>query len=628
MSNIDTQILNTHYGVVRYLYYEILLKRDNKINDLQSQMIFLSSINKYLLCRTGQYSHLYQLYSKLTSDQIHDYYKLQQIIMNRNRDTWLDYSRILSAPEIIPANVNGPYACHNINLKTYSYFWSQSRYNIRSDILATPFFCLYGIDHLYYEMITWRTQCENFDKLININISAKHVFHDIFYIVDITSTSQNTQAIDIRFLIWLDDASMESELSLNNNENHNSNTCLLKRLYIACDKPSFIYELSSVDAKSQRLIILNMLMNNLSQNFISTFDGCVPTITNFTSLDITNSDGNLSSSSSLDFSRISRNGFNININDQIYTIENLSQLRTAHISTPNFLLLQETIYISSAPTLTTMNNRLQILLNFLSRGIIDNKIYIRMYMLPRVFNSVPKSMYKQLNIIYTQKYIRFDINRSQSPNFDTTFFDKIYVFSARNLTCTIKSNKYLIRDVIKSTPLLPPCVVVVEKINNSNPRWFRVTQNIIYLQQLKTLCFLKNFTLQIIDSNIDDDDDSFIKDFNNDNEYDIKECTIVNDKFIRDEIYEIFSHIDLHSFEITTIFTFQDIDFKRITINANLNLELYYFAKDINNFDFDRPMKQYIYQLLRNVDIQQKLNDKIYTILLHLHNLYKNDFLL
>lgn len=99
-----------------------------------------------------------------------------------------------------------------------------------------------------------------------------------------------------------------------------------------------------------------------------------------------------------------------------------------------------------------MNSRLRDFLDLLAIGVLDKEIYLRVYMLPPdVTNTMPHSMRKQLNVIYMQRYKRFCINR-QMVDFNPTFFDKTYVFSAANLVCTVKSLKYILRDVTTSPP--------------------------------------------------------------------------------------------------------------------------------------------------------------------------------
>lgn len=621
----DLSILDTHYGVVRYLYYEVLLKRKRQINDLQNQILFLKNINKYLLCRTGQFAHLYNLYSDIPRDKIIEYFELNKIKMNQSRYTWIDYTRLILAPEIVPVSIDGPYSMDNISLRTYTYFWSREIYDIRSNILATPFFCLDGIDHLHNEMIKWKSTCEVFDN-ITMNISVKHIFHDIFYIVDIhNKLLSDIQNVNIRFMVWLDDATLESELYATKC-NDNSESCLLKRLYISCDSPSFIYNLSTMNDNHPQLIILNCLVNNLSRNFVSTFDGRCPKIFSSAILDVTNNNSSSSMDSSLDFTNISSTGFNNDVTDQVYTIEKLSELQTAHVTTPNFLLFQETTYSTTAPSIIDMNSKLQLMLNYLSIGVIDNGIFIRMFMMTDKLNT-PEALKKQFNIIYTQKYIRFDISRNREPDLNPTFFDKIYVFSAKHLACTVKSPKYLVRDVIKSTPLIPPCAMMMFTIDQNDLKWLRVTQNIFYLKNLRTLFFTKNFTLQLLNGNVNNI--SMSSEHTNIEDVDMKMFIITNDKLIRDELVSIFTYNDLNKLEIATVVTYRNVDLKKIVFVKDFNMELFYFAKNsLQEHNTIETLQTFIYEFMQSIESRQKIDEKLYTIFLHLHNLFRNNMLL
>ena len=198
-------ILDTHYGVVRYLYNEIFKKKKNQINDLQNQIMFLSCLNKYMLCRTGKFAQLYGMYSSLDRTEIVNFYEDRHSKINIHPNEWLNFSKIVPSPRILPKSIDGPYIIDNMSLRRYTHFWI-NEHKINSNILATPFFCLDGLDHLYYEMINWKGLCE--EKNIEMRVNAKHIFHETFYMVELFGENKP----EIRFLIWLDDVDIQSEL--------------------------------------------------------------------------------------------------------------------------------------------------------------------------------------------------------------------------------------------------------------------------------------------------------------------------------------------------------------------------------------------------------------------------------
>lgn len=344
-----TLVLQTHYGVVRYLYLEIFKQHKNETNDLQSQTLFLKCLNKYMLCNSGQYAHLYSLYANISREAIHDYYQKNRMRMNLTAYEWLNYSTLVNAPRILPNIIDGPYIVDSLSLRTYTQFWTP-KYLIKSNIIATPFYCLDGIDHLYYEMVKWRSACESFK--ITLNVSEKHVYHDTFYMVEMSTATIEP----MHFLLWLDDVQIQTELYVINDGDATANQvvdgttgghelCLLKRLYLACDNNLFIQQLSAANTSIEStephpfVRVLNLLMNNLSEDFVVTFTGKPPKMTKTAILNLTNdspcTDGQLN------FTAISQFGFNPNITDQIYEIENMSELNISAIHTPNVLIFQE-----------------------------------------------------------------------------------------------------------------------------------------------------------------------------------------------------------------------------------------------------------------------------------------------
>lgn len=605
-----TFILDTHYSVVRYLYDNIFKKRKNQINDLQNQELYLKCINKYLLCRSGQYAHLYNLYTSFTRKEILDYYETNRLKMNSSTNEWLNFTITIKSPGIIPQTVDGPYTIDNMALRRYAYFWGE-RYNLTSNILATPFYCLDGIEHLYYEFIKWKTMLENY-KSIQMRIDSKHIFHENFYIIHFMEIKKQQPGINIRFLIWLDDIDVQTELYVRNDDDDIS---LLKRLYIACDDRAFMEDLSNVNKTRSELIFLNMFINNLSSNFVVTFNGKPPRRNNTIVLDVTNNISDAGQSKTLNFMEINRNGFHADRVDQIYTIERMSELHTMSIQTPNFIVFQEQITVSTRPTINEMNTKFQEFLFFLSLGMLDRNIFVRMFMFPETtINTYPNSMKKQLTVIYMQKYRKFSISR-ETVDYDTTFYDKTYVFSARNLVCTVKSIKYLIRDVIQSSPLLPACAMIVHSMDNEILTWQRITQNIVYFKRTHTICFLNNFTLQKMNNSRSDEDFA-----------EFKTIEIVTDNLIFDELNHLFN---INNYEIKTIATFIDIDLKCVTINNSLNFEIFYFSKNLNNNSYENEnFKNFFNRFMYTNEFKQSLNDKILTIFIHLYNLFNNNILL
>lgn len=605
-------ILDTHYGVVRYLYYEVFLKKHNQINDLQKQILYLSCINKYLLCRTDQYSQLYDMYTNLSDTEIKDYYEHNRITIFSSPNEWINFTSLINAPRVLPHNIDGPYKLDNLTLRRYTYFWMEN-YAIQSNILATPFYCLYGIDHLHYEMIKWKSQCENLG--IDIRVRSKHIFHDIFYLVDFKGITEQTQNVRIRFLIWLDDPDIGTELYVADN---GVPINLLQRLYIACDNRMFIIQMSDPNINDIHTRILNRFMNSLSENFVVTFDGQPPIVTRRAVLNVTNGSSLCTQqhSNMLKFGVISRFGFNPDQTDQIYEIQDLSELNVSQIKTPNFLIFQEEILVSRQPTIAEMNTRLQDLLYLLSLGILNTRTLVRMYMLKR--DTAPNSAKKQLTIIYMQKYRKFGMTRERI-NYDPLFYDKTYVFSAKNLICTVKSQQHLIRDIIKSPPLLPACVMLLNINANENVSWTRITQNIVYLRNIQTLFFLSNLTLQSLN------DSPNITTVTAQPATDIKAATIQADNRIRDELHTIFNdRININRLETKTTIVFMDIELKCIVLDPNLKLELYYFAQESNNGKFSDYFKRF----MQSTETSLAISERLYTIFMHLLNLYMYDVLI
>ena len=693
-------VLDTHYACVRYLYHEIFRRYQSQINDLQSQTLFLKCITKYLLCRSGQYAHLYNLYSNLDRDQIRDYYDLNRRRINITQYEWLNYTNIIPAPRILPVTNDGPYILDNMALHTYTYFWT-NEYKFTSNILATPFYCLDGINHLYVEMLKWKSDCEKLN--INLNIQEKHIFHDIFYVISIQGTSPQNSNWKMRFLIWVDDIDIQTELYVttmndtnNNNddpdndmtssnnedtigintttttattttttktvtstsENGNKNVIqssvalapisLLKRLYIACDNNLFIAQLSDINADLPILRILNMFINRLSRNFIVTFDGKPPKRTKSFVVNITNvssmtsaggtTTATASPSNILYFDGISKFGLQNSKNDQIYEIENLSELNITNINTKNCLIFQQQIYCSRQPSLREMNNYFQEFLYFLSLGIIDVNVYVRMYMLPfQVSEKFPVAMNKQLSVIYMQKFIKFGISR-ESIDYSISFYDKTYVFSAKNLVCTIKSLKYLVRNIIKSPPLLPASVLLMFNLKMNEIKLYRLTQNIIYIQQLHTLCFLNNFTIQqLVLSQLEaraQDEDDVQSDIDRpiNNEVNIKNMIISTHTKILQELQKIFYYNNIATLNNKSVCKFENVDLKCIIFDSNLHLELYYFAWNVccENTIITKGItfRDFFHRFMNSPETKRRLNDNIYTIFLHLFNLYTNNIIL
>lgn len=630
---MDLLILDTHYGVVRYLYNVVFRKRKNQINALQYQTLFLSSINKYVLCQTGRYAHLNKMYSNLSLKTIEDYYEENRIKMAVNFNEWLNYSNIVPEPRIYPNRIDGPYIVDNLALQRYTFFWSEnSLYRMKSSFLSTPFFCLTGIDYLHYELQQWKSNLNDDD--ITITIIPKYVFHETFYIIEIKG-SNTKKHIDIHFLIWLDDVDLSTELyvasnytdDLENNENTRTpSICLLKRLYIASDN-SFS---SFLDNSRYEMNLLHLFISQLSNNFIVTFDGKSPKITRTFILDVSN---NIDSScSSIDqnnvtFKKIYSYGYVASVQNQIYEVDNLSQLDLSSIRTPNFLIFQEEIRTSNKPTLTDMTNKFSELFYFLMEGMIDQNIFERMYMLSSSTGStLPSSMKKQLNIIYSQKFRLFDINR-QAVEYNSTFYNKTYIFSVRNLVCSVKSLRYLVRHTLLSSPLLPACVFITKQPIDQATVWRRITQNVVYFCPLKTIIFFKNFT---INNNIgrNDDPSSF------DSDLDYKTIKIVEEQKLRNYLTVVLPNTE--KFDVEYVTTYLDVDLKRIVIDKSLKLEIYYFVHNpdqytssrddvnLNNFTF----KTFFTAFITSRECKERLDDEIYLIFMQTINLFNNNLIM
>lgn len=620
-------ILGTHYGVVRYLYYEVFLKRRNQIDDLQNQVLFLGCINKYMLCRNGQYAHLYNMYTNLQREQIVEYYETKRLKISSSRDEWLNYCNFITAPRILPRTIDGPYMIDGMALRRYSYFWGAEKTKFTSNIIATPFFCLDGIDHLYQEMIKWKAACENID--VQMTVQAKHIFHDVFYLVNFRGTTQRTQDVDIRFLLWLDDTDIQSELYCPSSEDDIGS--LLKRLYIASNSSLFMSQLSDLEVttNSQNLRLLSIFVQGLSSNFVPTFNGKAPKRTRTVLLDVTNQctkDATLNCE--LNFTSISRYGLQPTTkDDQIYEIEQMADLNTEAIITPNCLVVQQEIRCSRQPTLQEMNSYLAEFFQLLALGMVDKDILMRIYRLPEDNRLRPNSMSKQLNIVYMQKFNRFDISR-ETINYDPTFFDKTYVYAARNLVCTIKSMKYLLQRVIVSSPILPPSVLFMPlSPTNIRQPWRRITQNIIYIKSLRTVFFVKNFTLQHLnnptqDSDTDPEDRSSIGD--------IKSLQIATDLQMRDELGRIFMNSGgISRCDLKTVCTFSDIDLRSIMFEEKFKWEIYYFAMgSFTGADPTDKFKEHFLRFMQTPETRQRLGDKIFTIFMHMVNLYRHNILL
>lgn len=626
MENLS--VLDTQYGVVRYLYLDIFKKARNEANDLQSQTLFLKSLNKYMLCRSGQYVHLYNQYMKLSRDTIQKHFEDNRLKMNFSAYEWLSYTTIVAAPRILPTSVDGPYVIDSLSLRRYTYFYT-ARHNIKSNILGTPFYCLDGIDHLYYEIQEWQDLCSSFD--IKLVINEKHIFHDTFYMVDMSGPNMNT----MRFLFWLDDVDIQTELYVINDGDSNSENvvdggtggrelCLLKRLYIACDSTYFVQQLSNIEetrdqTKNPYIRVINLLTSNLSKNFIVTFSGKAPKMTKTAILSLTNDSAGCDGV--LNFTSISRFGFDNNLNDQIYEIENMSELVTSAIRTPNILIFQEEIRAIQQPTVAQMNRKLKDFLYFLSMGILDKDIYLRMYMLPASDAATfPKSMRKQMNVIYMQRYRKFCIGK-YSFDFSPTFFDKTYVFSAKNLVCTVKSIKSVISDIITSPPLLPPCVMLLES-SEETITWSRLTQNILYLSNINSVCFLKDFSVQELTS--------VNNSRNTDNLESLKMIRIVSNVRMREELNFIFTPAEMNRYEINNVCTFQDIDLRCVHVNKSLNFQLYYFvrssANEVSSTNDESVMfKTFFLRFMNCSETRRQLSFKLYTIFMQLVNLYDAD---
>lgn len=619
-------ILDTHYGVVRYLYNDIFKKKRSQINDLQNQIMFLSCLNKYMLCRTGQFAQLYGMYSSLNSIEIMNYYENNRSKMNMTANEWINFSTIIAAPRVLPKTVDGPYLIDSMSLRRYTHFWAPGQKMV-SNILAAPFFCLDGPDYLYYEMINWKSMCEQ--RQVEVRVNTKNIFHETFYIVEFPEHN-------VKFLIWLDDVDVESELYVIESEPEYEdenpdvsydlgNISLLKRIYIACSDNLMFYKILNLENPDPLQKILNIFFNYLTPNFVVTFDGKGPRNMKSAILDITNSAPNYDGV--LDFNQVSRLGFNADKNDQIYEIESLSQLNVSMVRTPYFLIFQEQINVTSHPTVAYMLTKLQEFLFFMSAGMINKNIYTRMYAMPSGLEGYPAAMKKQLSIIYMQKYKKFSLNR-QHVDFNPTFYDNMYVFSARNLLCTVKSIKYVLRDVISSPPLLPPCAMLIQMEDTEEMLYQRLTQNILYLRRLQTLCFLKDFTLQEltkIRSSMDDEGDDV-----GGRNRDMKTIYIMPENKIRSELNMIFTHTDINKFETNTVVVYEGIELKCIRLNRDLNFELYYFVqgiKDENNL-IDERFKGFFEKFMQSPITHKKLGDKIYTIFMHLLNLYVNDVIL
>lgn len=632
--NDEFAILDTHYGVARYLYFDIFKQKHHEIDDLQNQNLFLKNINKYFMCRNGQYAHLYNMYTNLNKEQIKRYFEGNIMKINITSNTWLNFTNIINIPRTLPNTIDGPYMIDNLTLRRYTYFWHKNF--MKSNILATPFYCLDGLDHLYYEIIHWKTACETVKR--NFTIKTRHIFHEIFYVIefDDSTTNNGNKIKGPKFLLWLDQPNIETELYIPHHEEH---ICLLKQLYIASDDEMLTDKINNLQQTSmiQNLSLLNMLINNLSQNFITTFTGKMPKQTK-------NAPLNLTSKESLKFYEITNYGFDTNKNDQIYQIQNLSELIIMpHIQTTNFLIIQEDFNVASKPTISDMNDRFYEFIFYLSKGIIDVKTFIRMYMRPleETLDTFANSMRKQLAVVYVQKYHKFIFNNNITTtasnsggssnsrsiaDYDSLFFEKSYVFSSRNLLCTVKSIKYLLRYILTPSPLLPSCVLLsyASSIDANYVPWKRLTQNIIFFKRTHAICFLNNFTIQNILPSSSSAAEKIYTNNNNDDE-DFKRITIIKTNQIKEELKYFFN---LNKYENKILLIYKNIELHCITINKKLNLQIYYFVKNDNDDNDDDTLKNFFIPFMYSNENKKILNKKILVIFYHLFNLYHNNIIL
>lgn len=626
-------ILHTHYGCVRYLYYEVFRKSSHQVDNLNCQTLYLNAITKYLLCRDGQYAHLYNMYTNLSKTQIIDYFISNRAKMNLYDTTWLDHTYILPSPNVLPNTIDGPYTIENLCLRRYSYFW-KTHLNVTSNILATPFYCLDGIDHIYYELIRWKSECENLD--VDIHISTEHIYHEIFYIVSLKGSTEQTREIHFSFLLWLDSPNIQSELycsgmsgDVNCDYESNSNIPLnlLKQLYITCNDIQIFYR-SQTQNKSLRLI--NMLMKTLSNNFVVTFNGKEPINTKVTVLNLTNSISDSSNiNNNLRFENIVRRGFSINsavVNDYIYEIESFSEINLSYVKTPYILFIQHNIGVITKPSISEMSQNLQIMLYLLSFGIIDKNIFLRVGINSKIIpNYTPNGSKRRLQIIYMQKYNRSQINTTENVDFNSTFFDYTYVFLAPNLFCNVKSISHLIKNCLTSPPLLPSIVQCLNSNDIAPILWKRITQNIVYLNELNTICILSNFTIQNVDSVKLENMYDYNYVSNSKEIIEKKSMFIQPEMMIREYLDQLFSPISINSCDIVPVLNFADVLLKCIKFNPSLNLEIYFFTTSEQSTieDFKSYFMRFMSLYCNKKDLPENLN----IIFLHLYNIYLNNII-
>lgn len=608
-------ILDTHYGAVRYLY-AIFRKRNNQFDDLQNQQLFLKPINKYLSCTSGQYMYFAQLYLQKESEEIEKHFRTNRLATNIRPYEWMSYCDLITAPKVIPQTINGPYMIDNMRLRSFSYFYG-TEYQMVSDIIATPFYCLDGIDFLYQETAKlW--QLAN-DYNIALKVKSKHIYHDVFYIIEVTVPERGK----ISWLCWLDDVDVKSELYVQNNEN----VQLLKRLYVACNNNSYFLHIINTNETDNGIMILNVLFKNLSENFIVTHDNRPPST--FRTLVL-----NLDSPVPVHFP-FSDNLINFTFNheneNQIYAIENLKGLHIETFSTPYVLMFQQEFIVHERPTQDQMIDEYVRFLELLNSGIIDDECFIRLLKLPNRLQHFAKPLQKRYNIVYIQHFRHFPINR-QNIEWDAPFFERSYVFNSKHINANVKSISYIINTVLKkSNALLPGCCYLT-MLKTPSSAWHRVTQNVIFHKNIKTFSFLKNFTLQ---ENYYESPNSLaaMTSLNTETLFvdDVKtyNATIVSELEIVDQLRLIFTS-DLSN-ESILVATFEDINLRCFTVDSNCRLEVFVFCKPTTiTSDIDTSIqvafKGYLHRFIQSTQATE-LNKKLYAILLHMYSLYENNFI-
>lgn len=160
------------------------------------------------------------------------------------------------------------------------------------------------------------------------------------------------------------------------------------------------------------------------------------------------------------------------------------------------------------------------------------------------------------------------------------------------------------------------------------------------MRNLNAIFFLKNFTIQTLGGggnsadtmNTNTLNTTFVVDRASDDLENMKTLRILPEAIMREELNRIFGYAEMSRHEIKTTTTFQDVDLRCIELNKNLNFSLYYFATNDLPSSMATgesiPLKKFFNSFMNCGEIRYLLHDKIFTIFMHLVNLYEANVIL